>query len=118
LAAITAKVKLRALNGASSDAIFDAKESGMRTTVTLDDKLLQDARDLTGVKEVPTLIRMGLEALVSREAGRRLARLGGTQPGLQYIPRRRPPNFLNDEASHPEAPDAKSMARKRKRAAE
>jgi hypothetical protein len=33
---------------------------------------------------------MGLELLVAREASRRLARLGGTEPGLQHIPRRRP----------------------------
>lgn len=63
----------------------------MRTTVTIDDKLLADAQEFTGIKERATLIRMGLELLVAREAGRRLARLGGTEPGLQYIPRRRPP---------------------------
>jgi Arc/MetJ family transcription regulator len=63
----------------------------MRTTVTIDDQLLADAQEFTGIKERATLIRMGLELLVAREAGKRLARLGGTEPGLQYIPRRRPP---------------------------
>ena len=62
----------------------------MRTTVTIDDQLLKDAEEYTGIKEKPTLIRMALEALVEREASRRLARMGGTQPGLEYIPRRRP----------------------------
>jgi len=62
----------------------------MRTTVTIDDALLEDARRYSGIKETSTLVRMGLEAYVQREAGRRLARLGGTQPGLEYIPRRRP----------------------------
>jgi Arc/MetJ family transcription regulator len=62
----------------------------MRTTVTIDDELLAKAQDYTGIKEKATLIRMGLESLVQREAARRLARLGGTQPGLEYIPRRRP----------------------------
>jgi Arc/MetJ family transcription regulator len=79
-----------ALNRASSDAIFDARRMAMRTTVTIDDQLLKDAEEFTGIKEKATLIRMGLEALVQREAARRLARMGGTQPGLEYIPRRRP----------------------------
>jgi Arc/MetJ family transcription regulator len=62
----------------------------MRTTVTIDDQLLEDARRYSGIKETSTLVRLGLEAYVQREAARRLARLGGTQPGLEYIPRRRP----------------------------
>ena len=62
----------------------------MRTTVTIDDQLLEDARRYAGIKETSTLVRLGLEAYVQREAARRLARLGGTQPGLEYIPRRRP----------------------------
>lgn len=74
----------------------------MRTTITIDDQLIEDARELTGIRETPTLVRMGLELIVQREAGRRLARMGGTQPGLQYVPRRRPPNFVNDESTYPE----------------
>jgi len=62
----------------------------MRTTVTIDDKLLEKAREYSGVKETSTLLRMGLEAYVQREAAIRLAKMGGTQPGLEYIPRRRP----------------------------
>ena len=62
----------------------------MRTTVTIDDELIQKAREYTGVEDRSTLLRMGLEYLVQREAARRLARLGGTEPGLEYIPRRRP----------------------------
>ena len=62
----------------------------MRTTVTIDDQLLEDARRYSGIKETSTLVRLGLEAYVQREAARRLARLGGTQPGLEHIPRRRP----------------------------
>jgi Arc/MetJ family transcription regulator len=63
----------------------------MRTTVTIDEKLLEQAEKYTGVKERSTLIRMGLESLVQREAGRRLARLGGTQPDFVAPPRRRFP---------------------------
>jgi hypothetical protein len=47
------------------------------------------AQELTGIKERNTLVRMGLEALVQREAGRRLARLGGTDPNIEDVPRRR-----------------------------
>ncbi len=62
----------------------------MRTTVTIDDELLEEAQRLTGIKERSVLIRMGLEALVQRECARRLARMGGSQPDLKDIPRRRP----------------------------
>ena len=63
--------------------------SEMRTTMNLDDELVARAQELTGIKERNTLVRMGLEALVQREAGRRLARLGGTDPDIEDIPRRR-----------------------------
>ena len=62
----------------------------------LDDKLLADAQDYTGIKEKSALVNEGLKALVQREAARRLARLGGTQPDLKPVPRRRPPKFRND----------------------
>jgi Arc/MetJ family transcription regulator len=61
----------------------------MRTTMNLDDELVARAQELTGIKERNTLVRMGLEALVQREAGRRLAKLGGTDPDIEDIPRRR-----------------------------
>jgi Arc/MetJ family transcription regulator len=63
----------------------------MRTTVTIDDELLETARKYTGVLETPTLVRMGLESLIQREAARRLARLGGTMPDAKVTPRRRWP---------------------------
>lgn len=61
----------------------------MRTTVNLDDNLLAEAQKLTGVEERATLLRMALEALVEREAGRRLARLAGSEPQLRDVPRRK-----------------------------
>lgn len=60
----------------------------MRTTVTLDDELVAQAQEYTGIEERSSLIRAGLEALVQREAARRLILLGGTEPGLE-APRRR-----------------------------
>ena len=52
--------------------------------------MLKRAADITGVKEKTSLVRMGLEALVSLESAKRLARLGGTARSLRPIPRRRP----------------------------
>ena len=62
----------------------------MRTTVTLDDELVAKAQFYTGIREKSALIREALKALVEREAARRLARLGGSEPDLKRIPRRRP----------------------------
>lgn len=62
----------------------------MRTTLIIDDRLLQRAKELTGIDEKTALVRAGLEALIAREAGKRLAALGGTQPKIANVPRRRP----------------------------
>jgi Arc/MetJ family transcription regulator len=61
----------------------------MRTTLALDDELIAKAEALTGVKEKSRLVREALKALIERESSRRLARLGGSEPGLKAPPRRR-----------------------------
>ena len=61
----------------------------MRTTINLDETLVNEAQRITGVKERTTLVREGLKALIERESARRLARLGGTEPQLRPVPRRR-----------------------------
>jgi Arc/MetJ family transcription regulator len=61
----------------------------MRTTLILDESLLERARELSGIKEKTALVHAGLEALIAREAAKRLAALGGSQPQLKDIPRRR-----------------------------
>ncbi len=61
----------------------------MRSTLNIDDDLIEEARRLTGIKEKTALVRAGLEALIAREIGRRLAALGGTQPNFEAAPRRR-----------------------------
>ncbi len=61
----------------------------MRTTVTLDDELLDQALKLTGSLDRSTLLHEGLKALIERESARRLAKLGGSQPNLMPAPRRR-----------------------------
>ena len=61
----------------------------MRTTINLDDELVAEAREMTGIKERTALIHEGLRSLIEREAARRLARLGGIAPNLEVPPRRR-----------------------------
>lgn len=62
----------------------------MRTTINLDDELLEAARRITGVEGRTALVNEGLRALIERESARRLARLGGSEARLGPIPRRRP----------------------------
>jgi Arc/MetJ family transcription regulator len=61
----------------------------MRTTLNIEDSLMDKASKMTGVKEKTALVKLGLEALIARESARRLARLGGTQKQLKEIPRRK-----------------------------
>ena len=61
----------------------------MRTTLNLDEALLEKAHRLTGIGERAALLHEGLRALIARESARRLAKLGGTEPRLKDIPRRR-----------------------------
>jgi Arc/MetJ family transcription regulator len=61
----------------------------MRTTINLDDALLERAQSLSGLHERSALLREALTALIQRESARRLAQLGGSEPELTPIPRRR-----------------------------
>ena len=61
----------------------------MRTTLIVDDALLATAQQLTGIREKTAVLHAGLEALIARESAKRLAALGGSEPKLQPIPRRR-----------------------------
>jgi Arc/MetJ family transcription regulator len=61
----------------------------MRTTVNIDDELLEKATKLAGPMDRTAMVNEGLKALIERESARRLARLGGTQPKLNAVPRRR-----------------------------
>lgn len=62
----------------------------MRTTLNLDDRLVEEAQRLSGLKGKTAVIHAGLKALIERESARRLAALGGTEPGIEGTPRRRP----------------------------
>lgn len=61
----------------------------MRTTIAMDDDLVAKALDLTGLKEKSALVHEALKVLVERESARRLALLGGTEPQLAAVPRRK-----------------------------
>ncbi|OHB77513.1 MAG: antitoxin [Planctomycetes bacterium RBG_16_55_9] len=62
----------------------------MRTTLNIDDEMLNKASRLTGIKEKTSLVRLGLQALIAQESSRRLSKLAGTEKKLRAIPRRRP----------------------------
>ena len=62
----------------------------MRTTLNIEDTLLEKAAKLTGVTEKTSLVNHGLQALIAKESAKRLAGLGGTEKNLEMIPRRRP----------------------------
>lgn len=62
----------------------------MRTTLNIDDDLLDRAADLTGTREKTALVRIGLQALIRQQSAEHLAALGGTEPQLKPVPRRRP----------------------------
>ena len=64
----------------------------MRTTINIDDDLYQHAVQLTGKKEKTALLREALKALIERESAKRLAKLAGSEPQLENIPRRRAVN--------------------------
>ncbi len=61
----------------------------MRTTLNIDDSLLDHAKQITGIIEKTALVRAGLKALIASEAGKRLAALGGSERKLRPVPRRR-----------------------------
>jgi Arc/MetJ family transcription regulator len=76
----------------SDDDIIDGYPGGgtnVRTPLALDDELLAKAEAYTGIRERSALVREALRALIEREAARRLACLGCSEPDLATIPRRR-----------------------------
>ncbi|MBN9076318.1 MAG: DUF2191 domain-containing protein [Rhizobiales bacterium 65-79] len=61
----------------------------MRSTINIDDRLMERARSLTGIRETAAIVRQALETLVRVETGKRLIALGGTMPDAEAAPRRR-----------------------------
>ena len=69
--------------------IIITRGEAMRTTLNIEDNLMDRASQMTGIKEKTALVKLGLEALIARESGKRLAKLGGTQKQLEAIHRKR-----------------------------
>lgn len=61
----------------------------MRTTLVLPDELVEQARAISGIERITDLVREGLQALIAREARKRLIAYGGTDPTASEAPRRR-----------------------------
>ena len=68
---------------------ISCQDTIMRTTVNIDDELMKAAQRLTGIEEKAVLLRAGLRALIEQESARRLASLGGSEPQLSSVSRRR-----------------------------
>jgi len=60
----------------------------MRTTINIDEELLEEASNATGVKERTKLLHDGLRALIARENARAIIALGGSDPDA-WVPERR-----------------------------
>ena len=56
--------------------------------MNIDDAILEKASKLTGIKEKTQLLHEGLRTLIERESARRLAKLGGSSPNIESVPRR------------------------------
>jgi Arc/MetJ family transcription regulator len=63
----------------------------MRTTLNLDENLMREAQQLSGLTAKTAVLHAGLRALIARESARRLAGLGGSEPALRPARRRRSP---------------------------
>jgi Arc/MetJ family transcription regulator len=85
----------------------------MRTTITLDDELLAAAQEMTGVTERSILIHDGLRLLIQREAARRLALLGGSDPTATAAPRRRSAPAPTPRPGRKPSPDKPASRRPR-----
>jgi len=68
----------------------------MRTTIVLDDELLEKAQALTHVQEKSALVKEALKALIERESAKRLANLGGSEPQLNAISRRQTSELMSE----------------------
>jgi Arc/MetJ family transcription regulator len=61
----------------------------MRTTLNLDDKLIAEAMNQTGIKEKTTLIHTALKSMIAEYSRKRLILLGGSDKKATVPKRRR-----------------------------
>src|SRR5437764_14373184 len=71
------------------DADVQADKVCMRTTLNLNDELIDAAREATGEQEKTKIIHLGLAALVRQKAAERVAKLGGSALTASAAPRKR-----------------------------
>ena len=67
---------------------YPVKGGFMKITIDIEEELFGKATKLTGIREKTSLVKLGLEALITREGGKRLAKLAGTEKKLESIHRR------------------------------
>lgn len=82
----------------------------MRTTLNLDDKLVENALERTGLKSKTELVNRALRELVQRDAAKQLAALGGSMPDLLKPEQDRIKRYLEQKAET----DLKRNARRRR----
>ncbi|MEO1132337.1 MAG: type II toxin-antitoxin system VapB family antitoxin [Cyanobacteria bacterium J06639_1] len=59
----------------------------MKITIGIDDKLLSDAKHVTGITDTAALVRAGVEALLVRESAQGLIQLAGSDKEARPAPR-------------------------------
>ena len=62
----------------------------MKKTLHIDERLLAEARAVSGAATDTDTVRLGLEALLRHAAYERLRALRGSEPTAKDVPRRRP----------------------------
>lgn len=72
----------------------------MQTTIDLKDELLVRAMMIAESQDAREVIQLALRAFIARENARQIIALGGSDPDAKGAPRRRPPNFINDESDY------------------
>ena len=71
-----------------TDAYYWLTMMHMRTTIILDEDLVEKAKRLTGLSEKTAVVHAGLRALIAQRSAARLAALGGSDRHAR-APRRR-----------------------------
>ena len=61
----------------------------MRTTLDLNEELIEKARKMTNIKEKTALIHEALRILIANAAQKELAAMGGSQKKIKSVPRRK-----------------------------
>ena len=69
----------------------------MRTTLEISDSVVEQARSLSGIVRISDLVREGLQALIAREARKRLIAFGGSDPLASAPSRQRITEYVAED---------------------